>query len=76
MPEDGETESYCSAVKAECEHYEDARLAPSVAIGHVLKENVEESLTDKLADAEYEMFEDKLAMKNAPGYRKRLEKGL
>lgn len=76
MPEDGETESYCSAVKAECEHYKDARLAPSVAIGHVLKENVEESLTDKLADAEYEMFEDKLAMKNAPGYRKRLEKGL
>ena len=76
MPEDGETERYCSAVKAECERYEDARLAPSVAIGHVLKENVEESLTDKLADAEYEMFEDKLAMKNAPGYRKRLEKGL
>lgn len=76
MPEDGETERYCSAVKAECERYEDARLAPSVAIGHVLKENVEESLTDKLADAEYEMFEDKLAMKNAPGYSKRLEKGL
>ena len=76
MPEDGETERYCSAVKAECERYEDARLAPSVAIGHVLKENVEESLTDKLADAEYEMFEDKLAMKNAPGYLKRLKKGL
>lgn len=76
MPEDGESESYCTAVKAECERYEDVRLAPSVAIGHVLKENVEESLTDKLADAEYEMFEDKLAMKNAPGYRKRLEKGL
>lgn len=76
MPEDGETESYCNAVKADCEHYEDARLAPSVAIGNVLKENVEETLSDKLADAEYEMFEDKLAMKNAPGYRKRLEKGL
>ena len=76
MPEDGESESYCAAVKAECERYEDVRLAPSVAIGNVLKENVEETLTDKLADAEYEMFEDKLAMKNAPGYRKRLEKGL
>jgi len=76
MPEDGESERYCAAVKAECERYEDVRLAPSVAIGSVLKENVEESLTDKLADAEYEMFEDKLAMKNAPGYRKRLEKGL
>lgn len=76
MPEDGESENYCTAVKADCEHYEDVRLAPSVAIGNVLKENVEESLFDKLADAEYEMFEDKLAMKNAPGYRKRLEKGL
>lgn len=76
MPEEGESERFCVAVKTDCERYEDARLAPSVAIGHVLKENVEESLTDKLADAEYEMFEDKLAMKNAPGYRKRLEKGL
>lgn len=76
MPEDGESEEYCAAVKTACERYEDARLAPSVAIGSVLKENVEESLTDKLADAEYVMFEDKLAMKNAPGYRKRLEKGL
>lgn len=74
MPEDGESESYCAAVKADCEAFEDARLAPSVAIGNVLKENVEESLTDKLADAEYEMFEDKLEMKNAPGYRERLEK--
>lgn len=76
MPEDGESDNYCAAIKSECERYEDARLAPSVAIGSVLKENVEESLTDKLADAEYVMFEDKLAMKNAPGYRKRLEKGL
>lgn len=76
MPEEGESESYCAAVKTDCERYEDVRLAPSVAIGNVLKENVEESLTDKLADAEYEMFEDKLSMKNAPGYRIRLEKGL
>lgn len=76
MPEDGESEGYCAAVKADCESYEDARLAPSVAIGNVLKENVEECLTDKLADAEYEMFEDKLEMKNVPGYRERLEKGL
>jgi len=76
MPEDGESESYCAAVKADCEAYEDARLAPSVAIGNVLKENVEESLTDKLADAEYEMFENKLEMKSVPGYRERLEKGI
>lgn len=76
MPEDGESESFCAAIKADCENYEDARLAPSVAIGNVLKENVEETLFDKLADAEYEMFEDKLAMKTAPGYKERLEKGL
>lgn len=76
MPEEGESESFCASVKEDCASFEDARLAPSVAIGCVLKENVEEALTDKLADAEYEMFEDKLAMKNAPGYRKRLEKGL
>ena len=76
MPEDDESETFCAAVKADCEAYEDAILAPSVAIGNVLKENVEEALTDKLADAEYEMFEDKFEMKNAPGYRERLEKGL
>ncbi len=76
MPEEGESETFCASVKEDCASFEDARLAPSVAIGCVLKENVEEALTDKLADAEYEMFEDKLAMKNAPGYRKRLEKGL
>lgn len=76
MPEDGESEAFCAAVKAGCEAYEDSILAPSVAIGNVLKENVEEKLTDKLADAEYEMFEDKFEMKNAPGYRERLTKGL
>jgi len=76
MPEDGESEAFCVAVKVECEAFKDAVLAPSVAIGNVLKENVEERLTDKLADAEYEMFEDKFEMKNAPGYRERLEKGL
>ncbi len=76
MPEDNESEEFCAAVKADCEAYEDAILAPSVAIGNVLKENVEEKLTDKLADAEYEMFEDKFEMKNAPGYRERLTKGL
>lgn len=76
MPEEGESETFCASVKEDCASFEDARLAPSVAIGCVLKENVEEALTDKLADAEYEMFEDKLAMKNAPGYRKRLKKGL
>ena len=76
MPEENECETYCTNVKRDCETFRDARLAPSVAIGCVMKENVEECLNDKLADAEYEMFEDKLAMKTSPGYRERLEKGL
>ena len=76
MPSDMECETYCSMVKASCEAYEDKRLAPSVAIGMVMKENVEESLSDLLSDAEYEMFEDKFIMKNAKGYRERLEKGI
>lgn len=76
MPEEGEAEAYCKGVKEGCEAFEDVRLAPSVAIGCVIKENVEEKLTDKLADAEYEMFEDKFQMKHAEGYRERLEKGI
>jgi len=76
MPEEGESEAFCAAVKQDCWDYEDKILAPSVAIGSVLKENVEETLSDKFADAEYVMFEDKLEMKSASGYRERLEKGL
>lgn len=75
MPEEGESDTYCSAVKEACDRYEDAQLAPSVAIGSAMKENVEESLTDVLSNAEYEMFEDKLTIKNAPEYKKRLQKG-
>ena len=29
-----------------------------------------------MSDAEYAMYEDKLVLKKAPGYRERLEKGL
>ncbi len=76
MPKAQEVENYISAVKKECEQYEDLRLAPSVAAGIAVKENVEESLTDLISDAEYEMFEDKLRMKALPEYRNRLEKGL
>ena len=76
MPGEDECESFCKAVKDSCEIYDDVILAPSVAIGTVMKENVEESLTGLLSDAEYEMFENKLEMKNAPGYKDRLLKGL
>jgi len=76
MPEENETEEYCSRVQQRCMSFEDEYLAPSVAFGYVYKENVEEALADKLSDAEYEMFEHKMEMKKAPGYRERLEKGI
>lgn len=76
MAEDGEAEDYCQRVQEACLHYEDKILAPSVACGLVYKTNVEELLSDKLPDAEYEMFNNKFEIKNAPGYRERLEHGL
>lgn len=76
MSEDGEAEDYCKRVQEACLHYEDEILSPSVACGLVYKTNVEEFLQDKLPDAEYEMFNNKFAIKNAPGYRERLEHGL
>lgn len=74
--EDGEAEDYCKRVQDACLSYEDKLLAPSVACGLVYKTNVEEQLADKLPDAEYEMFNNKFEVKNAPGYRERLEHGL
>lgn len=76
MAEEGEAEGYCERVQAACLSYEDVRLAPSVACGLVYKTNVEEQLSDKLPDAEYEMFQNKFEVKNAPGYRERLAHGL
>lgn len=75
MAEDGEAEVYCERVQQACLSYEDEILAPSVACGVVYKTNVEELIADKLDDAEYEMFNNKFEIKNAPGYRERLEKG-
>ena len=74
MAEDGEAEDYCQRVQQACLSYEDGILAPSVACGVVYRTNVEEMIEDKLDDAEYEMFNNKFEIKNAPGYRERLEK--
>ncbi|MDD6811417.1 MAG: GGDEF domain-containing protein [Lachnospiraceae bacterium] len=74
MAENNEAEDYCNRVQTACIAYEDDILAPSVACGIVYKTNVEEQIEDKLPDAEYEMFNNKLDIKNAPGYRERLEK--
>ena len=76
MVEDGEAESYAERIQERCNTYEDAHLAPSVAVGLVYKTNKEETLEEKLSDAEYEMFNQKFEIKNAPGYRERLEKKL
>lgn len=74
MAEDGEAEDYCQRVQQACLSYEDEILAPSVACGVVYRTNVEEMIEDKLDDAEYEMFNNKFEIKNAHGYRERLEK--
>lgn len=74
MVENNEAEDYCSRVQTACLAYEDEIIAPSVACGVVYKTNVEELLEEKLPDAEYEMFNNKFEIKNAPGYRERLEK--
>lgn len=76
MAEDGEAEAYCANVQKACMDYDDPILAPSVACGVVYKTNVEEQLQDILPDAEYEMFNNKFEVKNADGYRERLEHGL
>lgn len=73
IPEDGEAESYCQNVQKACEAYEDEHLAPSVAVGMVYRTNVEEKFASLFSDAEYEMFNNKFELKNAPGYRERLE---
>ena len=59
-----------------CNEYVDKCLAPSVAVGISVKEKVDEYLAQVFSDAEYEMFENKMNMKKAPGYQNRLRKGL
>ncbi|MBQ7067404.1 MAG: diguanylate cyclase [Lachnospiraceae bacterium] len=76
MAEDGEAEDYCKRIKERCSRFEDDKLVLSVACGTVTKTNVEEKLDKLLSDAEYEMFDDKVSIKNAPGYRESLAKGL
>ncbi|MDE6918092.1 MAG: GGDEF domain-containing protein, partial [Lachnospiraceae bacterium] len=76
LTEEDEAKAYCDAIQQACDSFEDAVLAPSIAVGCVMRTNVEERFKDILSDAEYAMLENKFAIKNAPGYRQRLEKGL
>ncbi len=73
LVQDDEAEVFAERIQQECMAYEDAVLAPSVAVGIVYRTNIEETLEDKLSDAEYEMFNHKFEVKNAPGYRERLQ---
>ena len=72
--EEEEAKAYCDAVQQACDSFEDDKLAPSVAVGCVMRTNVEESFKDILSDAEYAMLENKFLIKNAPGYKERLER--
>lgn len=74
MAEDGEAEDYAARIQEKCFAFEDPHLAPSVAVGIVYKTNIEETIEEKLSDAEYEMFNNKFEIKNSDGYRERLEK--
>lgn len=76
MTEEEEAKEYCRKVQEACLAFEDKILSPSVAMGCVMKTNVEAAYKDVFSDAEYAMYEDKLVLKKAPGYRERLEKGL
>lgn len=76
MIEEEEAREYCRKVQEACLTFEDSILAPSVAIGCVMKMNVDTSYKDAFSDAEYAMYEDKMMLKKSSGYRERLEKGL
>lgn len=76
LANEGEAEEFASRIQDRCFTYEDPVLAPSVAVGVVYKTNVEETLEERMSDAEYEMFNNKFEIKNAPGYRERLSKGI
>lgn len=70
----GEAQNYAKQIQTACQNFEDPHIAPSVACGIAVKDNVEQNLEELYSDAEYEMFDNKYQIKNAPGYRERLEK--
>ena len=76
IPEEDEAEGYMENIQRACMEYEDLRLAPSVAVGIAMRNNVEETMEQVFSDAEYEMFENKMMLKQAEGYQERLRKGL
>ena len=76
IPEENEAVDYMESIQKACQEYEDSRLAHSVAVGIAMKYNVEETMEQVFSDAEYEMFENKMRIKQSEGYQERLKKGL
>ncbi len=73
MPADGEAEDYVSRIRSRCDSCEDPYVRPSIAAGLAFKENVEESISDKISDAEYLCLENKLEIKNSAEYMERMQ---
>ena len=76
MTDENEARSYLYKIQDVCRNYEDEILSPSIAVGCAMKTNVEETYRELFSDAEYDMLENKVEIKRAPGYRERIEKGL
>lgn len=72
MPEDGEAERFVETITNACLTYDDPYIRPSIACGIAYKENVEETIADKISDAEYLMFENKINIKNSAEYKERM----
>ena len=76
LAEEDEAINYCAQIQEACDTFEDEILVPSIAVGCVMHINVEESYREALSDAEYAMLENKFEIKNAQGYRDKIEKGI
>lgn len=76
LVEEYEAKEYCEKIQQACLEFEDDILAPSIAVGCVMKTNVEETYKDVFSDAEYVMLENKFEIKKSEGYIERREKGL
>lgn len=75
LVEEKEAKEYCARVQEKCMAFDDPHLAPSIAFGMVMRNNIEQDFKSLFSEAEYIMFEDKFRMKNKKGYEQRLKKG-
>lgn len=74
--EEADIVNYKEKIQEACDSFEDDIIAPSIAVGYVIRTNVEEDFKALFSDAEYEMLENKYQIKNSKGYQERLRKGL